>query len=268
MTLQEFSDQFDVLYNNITSNQAPGLDEYEKSVFLTKAQNEVLKAYFDPLLNKTQEGFDSSPRRMIDFSMVTKVQELKVPEGLTSPDKPNPEPNPFMAAKYDPRPNSVSVTIPTDILAIINERVVVTRAIGKPVKTEYLTVVPIHYTEYDRLMSKPHMRPLKRQAWRVFTGDGSNAYSDIVVGPNDLIRSYTLRYIMRPTPIILENVEAGLTIDGEEGPKVCVLDPALHPVILQRGVELASAVYKGDLTTQIALGQSSQTEMGIVQSSK
>lgn len=37
MTLQEFSDEFDVLYNNITSNQAPGLNEYEKSVFLTKA---------------------------------------------------------------------------------------------------------------------------------------------------------------------------------------------------------------------------------------
>ena len=35
MTITEFSNQFDVLYNNITSNQAPGLNEYEKSVFLT-----------------------------------------------------------------------------------------------------------------------------------------------------------------------------------------------------------------------------------------
>ena len=37
MTTQEFSDQFDVLYNNIGSDQAPGINEYEKSVFLTKA---------------------------------------------------------------------------------------------------------------------------------------------------------------------------------------------------------------------------------------
>lgn len=43
MTTQEFSNEFDVLYNNIMSNQAPGLDEYEKSVFLTKAQSEILK---------------------------------------------------------------------------------------------------------------------------------------------------------------------------------------------------------------------------------
>lgn len=34
---EEFSNEFDVLYNSITSNQAPGIDEYEKSVFLTEA---------------------------------------------------------------------------------------------------------------------------------------------------------------------------------------------------------------------------------------
>lgn len=33
MTTQEFSSEFDILYNNIMSNAAPGLDEYEKSVF-------------------------------------------------------------------------------------------------------------------------------------------------------------------------------------------------------------------------------------------
>lgn len=53
MTLQEFDNEFDVLYNNITSNQAPGLDAYEKSVFLTKAQDEILKAYFNPRTNKS-----------------------------------------------------------------------------------------------------------------------------------------------------------------------------------------------------------------------
>lgn len=46
MTITEFSDQFDVLYNNITSNQAPGLNEYEKSLFLTKAEKEIVKNYF------------------------------------------------------------------------------------------------------------------------------------------------------------------------------------------------------------------------------
>lgn len=76
MTAEEFSDQFDVLYNNITSNQAPGLTEYEKSVFLTKAQNEIVKNYFtaESKGNNIQQGFDDSAKRQADFSclMLTK----------------------------------------------------------------------------------------------------------------------------------------------------------------------------------------------------
>ena len=75
MTVQEFSDEFDVLYNNIMSNQAPGLDEYEKSVFLTKAQYEVIKNYFNPKSNPKQEGFDDSPKRQIDFSKLMAVKK-------------------------------------------------------------------------------------------------------------------------------------------------------------------------------------------------
>ena len=36
----------DVEYNNITSNQAPGLNEAEKSMFLTKAEYEVVMNHF------------------------------------------------------------------------------------------------------------------------------------------------------------------------------------------------------------------------------
>ena len=42
MTLQELSVEFDILFNNISSNQAPGLSEYEKSVFLTQAMEAVI----------------------------------------------------------------------------------------------------------------------------------------------------------------------------------------------------------------------------------
>ena len=73
MTTQEFSNEFDVLYNN-AGNQAPGLDEYEKSVFLTKAQNEIIKNYFIPESNKIQKGFDDNQKRQIDFSNLMKTQ--------------------------------------------------------------------------------------------------------------------------------------------------------------------------------------------------
>jgi hypothetical protein len=37
MNPTEMSNEFDILYNQVNSNQAPGIDEYEKSVFLTKS---------------------------------------------------------------------------------------------------------------------------------------------------------------------------------------------------------------------------------------
>ena len=63
MTNPEFSNEFDVLFNNIMSNQAPGLDEYEKSVFLTKAQDEIVKSYFLPQTNKSMQGFDGNEKK-------------------------------------------------------------------------------------------------------------------------------------------------------------------------------------------------------------
>lgn len=42
MTTDEMSAAFDLKYNNIMSNLAPGLNEYEKSYFLTEAQKSVL----------------------------------------------------------------------------------------------------------------------------------------------------------------------------------------------------------------------------------
>lgn len=151
MTNNEFSNEFDVLYQNITSNQAPGLDEYEKSVFLSKAQDEIVKSYFDPKTNKPQEGFDGSEKRQIDFSMLIVTE--KAIEATVQP------------VQLFPLQHTKVFAVPDKILMFINESLTVTRD-GNPT---YLTVVPLDYKEYNRLMSKPYKRPLKNQAWRILT---------------------------------------------------------------------------------------------------
>ena len=151
MTNQEFSNEFDVLYNNIMSNQAPGLDEYEKSVFLTKAQDEIVKNYFNSKGNKYQEGFDGSEKRQIDFSMLIVTEAVH--EATVSP------------TPLFPLQHTKLFSIPNRILMFINESLAVERD-GVPT---YLTVVPLDYKEYNRLMSKPYKRPLKNQAWRILT---------------------------------------------------------------------------------------------------
>lgn len=223
----ELSQQFDVLYNNITSNQAPGLNEYEKSLFLTKAQDEVIKNYHNPKGNKYGEGFDDNQKRQIDFSMITKTSNS------TS----------FGTALYDNRSNSKSVTLPTDIMMIENERVTVTR----DSQSVDLIVKALRYDEYDRLMSKVYKRPLVNQAWRLINNESANK-ADLIVGPVDVITKYFIRYVRRPKPVIVGNLD-GLTIEGytygteANQSNGCELDPSIHEEILQRAVELAKVAW-------------------------
>lgn len=238
MTNQEFSNEFDILYNNISSNQAPGLDEYEKSVFLTKAQDEIVKNYFNPKGNKYQEGFDGNEKRQIDFSMITKTKSYTT----------------FSASTFDGRINNKSVNLETDIMMLINEFADVKRD-GNDVR---LSVIPLNYREYTRLMSKPYKRPLKFQAWRILDNtSGATNIAEVIIGPNDALTKYTIRYIKRPRAIILSDLE-GVTLDGKNTEQTCELDPILHQEILQRAVELAKAAYAGDLNSNVELGKRSE----------
>lgn len=224
MSVEELDNMFDVLYNNITSNQAPGLNAYEKSVFLTKGQDEILKNYFNPKSkgNTTQDGFDENAKRQVDFSMLTSVETKS--SGFENP-------------LFDTRENTKSVELPSKLMFAINEVVEVMRDTKKVI----LQVIPIKFDEYSRLMCKPYKRPLKYQAWRLTNNNTSNK-ADIVIGPSDILTKYTIRYVRRPNPIIVSNLD-GLTIEGKSTASECELDPILHEEILQRAVELAKVAW-------------------------
>lgn len=147
MTTQEFSDQFDILFNNITSNQAPGINEYEKSVFLTKAQNQLVTEYFNNRVDQVGGGFDGSQKRQYDFSSLIKTADLK-PCTVDN------------TQKLDRR--SKSFLFPEDYFLSVNEMV-------WDSKYQY-SVTAIDYAEYYRLMQKPFAYPPKKTIWRLITG--------------------------------------------------------------------------------------------------
>lgn len=213
MTNPELGTGFDILYNNITSNQAPGLNKTEMNFFLNKAQEEVLKNHLNPKGNKYGEGYDDSPKRQIEFATSTMSVRLTG--------------NSDLHLDFN------------EMFAIINESVEVVRD-GTSIN---LTVVPISYDEWDRIKSSPYPYPLKRQAWRIL----NNSEVQFVVQPNDTIRTYTIRYVARPSKIDLNN-----TID------TCKLPEVLHQEILQRAVELAKLSWEGNINSALAAGQTSE----------
>lgn len=238
MNVNEFSNEFDILYNNIMSNAAPGLDEYEKSVLLTKAQEEIVKNHFEPLGNKYGKGLDDSPKRQIDFSNL-----IKVGEGVLDTSTP--------ASIFDNR--AKVYTLPEDLFLIINEAIYTDEGVKQ--------VIPIEYPEYTRLMSRPYKEPLNYQAWRLITTSENNISVEIISNTGDTISSYKMRYVRRPAPIITVNLadEFGdVTINGISTVSECELNPIIHNEILQRAVELAKVFYQGDLQASVEIGQRSE----------
>lgn len=289
MGINEMSSEFDILYNQVNSNQASSVDEYEKSVFLTKSQDEIVRAYFDPTGNKSVKGFDGGQKRQYDFS--TLVKNVVVEQYTGSSEK------------YDPR--SYVYVMPKNWFLALNESVYESvNGIG------YIyQVQPISFEQYGVLMQKPYQYPTKKAVWRLITkqvqvesrsedldgvfetracveliGRFRNDYS----GYNP---EYRMRYVEKPTPIILANLKQdyeGLSIDGFFGNEVgyaidangsiitdedsddaigipCMLPDAVHHEIVQRAVELATAVYNPQaLSAVTGVGNVSSTNIGII----
>ena len=296
MTKEEMSNEFDILYNQVNSNQAPGVDEYEKSVFLTKAQDDIIRMYFDPRGNKFQEGFDGSQKRQYDFSTILTHTKLeRITEGGSY-------------ESYDPR--AISFKFPKDFFLSTNESVVERRE-GK--EDMVYQIIPISYYDYGRLMQKPYQYPPKRSVWRLITENisessssgngivpqtgqgtafphpqnpikGSNVNGTICeiigrfVNPDNI--QYRMRYVKKPLPILLEDFSSsGLSIDthtGEYGVDEdadtnggisCKLPSGVHHEIVQRAVELCTAVYNPSaLGNLVGVGNASATNLGVIPS--
>lgn len=248
MSLKEFDERFDVLFNNIASEQAPGLNVYEKSLFLTKAQDEIVKNYFNRKGNKYTEGYGESIKRQADFSKLMRVVELSPAVHGGSEES---------IPRIDHRSKLYTTVDYDDIYFIIHEVVM----IGK----HELQVVPVHYAEYNRLMSKPYKRPLKNQAWRL-PNKGDSRYIELLLPFEDssATMTYTISYVKKPYPIILGELDEGMTIDGEiyDPDKECELDPILHEEVLQRAVELAKIAWtttgQENIQTVMQAGQRSE----------
>ena len=222
MTTQEFSNQFDVLYDNVMSNQAPGIDEYEKSIFLTKAQEELVRNYFNSRNVKNAQGFDDSQKRQYDFS--TLLCTIRMPDYTDTLHVLSSTNFAIYNSTFDSR--SKIYIAPSDLFLAINE------SIEDSTKRRY-SVLPISYDEYNRLMLKPYGYPLKRQAWRII----SDRTASLVGWGGKYINSTTFLFKSRYHKTVNINIiisdGEGLTkptvIEGDNSVDINMTIPATKP---------------------------------------
>jgi len=241
MTNLEFSNEFDIRYNSIASNAAPNLDLYEKSVYLTRAQLQIIKNYFNPLGNKYQDGFEASSKRRNDLNQLikgaTSVTEINLDEGIST--------------------NSQFFRINNDVFIILQEKAEVSNS-DKCVNGTEISVKVKTHDEYNNQKDNPFKRPDKSVIWRLDYQD-QGIYKNVELISPYTITKYKYRYVQYPSPIILTDLltefpDESLSIDNITSEVECALSPSIHPEILDRAVELATADYrKEDLAAKVQI---------------
>ena len=226
MTTEEFSNEFDTLLNSYSTIEAFGktpstteLDEYEKSVFLTKAQEDIVigmyngKNPFGDSFEKTEEI-----RRYLS-TLIKTYTTIDKKTGYTGLSISSvffelPKDDDLWFITYE------SVNLKDDKLGCISG--------------EDVSVVPITQDEYHRIRKNPFRGTNERRALRL---DLSGKVVEIVSKYN--VESYLVRYLSRPAPIILIDLTDNLSINGVSVKTECKLNPVIHRAILERAVKLA-----------------------------
>lgn len=247
MTVQEFSNEFDVLLNSYASKLPEGeqisnivIDEYEKSVFLTKAQEQIVTELYTGK-NRSLDSFEKNEETRRNLSKL--IATYSVEERL-----------PSESALFD---ESVVFPIPDDVMYITYEQLKVKNITpecqDKPSIT--LQVIPVTQDELLRTSQNPFKGVNKRRAFRLDLNDVEEYYDlksrvEIVTkysNPENYELLYTIRYLKQPEPIILIDLtESDLSINEIYTQRnECQLSPNLHRQILERAVLLALVSKQG-----------------------
>lgn len=218
MTNKEFSDGFSTLLNSFGITPNITLDEYEKSTFLTNAQEELIIDIYSGRNVVYGKSFEQTEeiRRYLSNLVETYETSTKV------------------TGKLGLSQDSVFFNIPQDTWFITYEVAFLKDSRLGCLDGIEASVVPLPQDDLYRAKDNPFRGPSKDRVLRL---DIKSDLAELISKYN--VDKYLMRYISQPTPIILEDLPDGLSINGVSTESECELNPVVHRAILERAVQLA-----------------------------
>ena len=218
MNIQEFSNSFDTLLQPYIAKESfseqnnLAFDEYEKSVFLTKAQEQiVLELYQELEQSEEVRKYLSNLIKTDNYAPVGEQDETLINNNF----------------------KSYKVEISNDILFMIYEQCTLSDE-NNCVNNKIVSVVPTIHDDLDKVLKNPFKSPNNRKVIRL---DFDNKI-ELISKYN--ISNYKVRYLKKPNPIILVALEDNLSINnGDTKVSNGETNPILHERIVQRAVQLA-----------------------------
>lgn len=236
MDTKEFSERFDLLldsnaaqpmFGEPSSKMLVRLDEYEKSVCLTQAQLALAIKLYNGSYGKS---FEQTEELTSYLAPLVRQYESSTP---------------VKDARHIVK-DSVIFSLPEDLMFRTYESCVLSDEDEFACEGGEVTVsvVPVTQDEYWRTSRNPFKGTNRRRVLRLAfdsVNDGTESvdkFSELV--SKYPVKSYLVRYVKRPRPIVLENLD-GLEVEGVSQRTECELNPQLHEQILNDAVALALA---------------------------
>lgn len=206
-TSEEWSVNFDILYNNISSNQAPGLTEYEKSVFLTQAQEAVILDLYKGTSGDAFETTEEVTRYLSSLVKTHKFGNVNSASNTVAGNK-----------QYNISTSSVN-----DLWFITYQA----GSITVDDNTRDVIVVPSRQDSLYKDLNNPFKGPNKNKVLSISEEGSITLYSKYP------INTFYIKYLKRPNNIDLESVSFNVEIPE-----------SLHNQVLYKAVQLAKAVWQ------------------------
>ena len=218
MTNKEFSDGFSTLLNSFGITPNITLDEYEKSTFLTNAQEQLIIDIYSGRNVIYGKSFEQTEeiRRYLSNLVETYETSTKV------------------TGKLGLSKDSVYFEMPQDTWFITYEVALLKDSRLGCLDGIEASVVPLPLDDLYRAKDNPFRGPSKDRVLRL---DIKSDLAELISKYN--VDKYLMRYISQPTPIILVDLPDGLSINGVSTESECELNPVVHRAILERAVQLA-----------------------------
>lgn len=229
MTNEEFSNEFDVLLNSHAFQAQFGdqdslysieVNEYEKSVELTKAQEELVRSLY--LTDNTGISFEANEKIRRSLESLVKQETLSA----------NNDDDDIKLTDAGDKFKHTTYNLPNRCWYIVYEQVKQSEEGNDCIATFIGDVVPTTHDDYWRTRNNPFRGPTKKRVLRLDNYDNT---VELVSQYN--ISEYIIRYIEKPSPIILEDLPGNLTIEGFNTEKECQLHDSLHRTILELAVQ-------------------------------
>lgn len=220
MTPQEMYKEFDLFYNNLMSNQAPGLTPYEIAVYLTKAQSMITDELYEQY-----ENSERVRKNLAELVVSSKLYPQNVSYiGIDS--------------------NSKFFLLPDDLRFVVYESLGMSSSADSCVRNSEIHIQPVMHDEYTSIHNNPYRFNIRRALRLDVSIDGSK-YAEIV-SKDSRVNYYMIRYIKNPTPIFMEGCSATDSIDGVyyTGATSGEMNPILHRTIVEAAAKLAYQDYK------------------------